>query len=81
MTKSSLILLINWPCFNQNGNTFSNCLRERSACFPKASERNAFLKVLERLKNMKRTASCKHRPAVKTIQCEQNLFNFHLHSS
>ena len=33
------------------------------------------------LKVMKRAASCKHRQAVKTIQCEKKLFNSHLHSS
>ena len=30
---------------------------------------------------MKRAASCKHRQAVKTIQCEKKLFNSHLNSS
>ena len=36
----------------------------------------------ERLLNfMKRAASCKHRQAVKTIQCEKKLFNSHLNSS
>ena len=30
---------------------------------------------------MKRAASCKHRQAVKNIQCEKKLFNSHLHSS
>ena len=33
------------------------------------------------LKVMKRAASCKHRQAVKTIQCEKKLFNSHLNSS
>ena len=33
------------------------------------------------LKVMKRAASCKHRKAVKTIQCEKKLFNSHLNSS
>ena len=30
------------------------------------------------LKVMKRAASCKHRQAVKTIQCEKKLFKSHL---
>ena len=30
---------------------------------------------------MKRAASCKHRQAVKNIQCEEKLFKSHLHSS
>ena len=30
---------------------------------------------------MKREASCKHRQAVKNIQCEKKLFTSHLHSS
>ena len=33
------------------------------------------------LKVMKPAASSKHRPPVKTIQCEKKLSNSHLHSS
>ena len=33
------------------------------------------------LKVMKQAVSCKHRQAVKTIQCEKKLFNSHLNSS
>ena len=33
------------------------------------------------LKVMNRAASCKHRQAVKTLQCETKLFNSHLHFS
>ena len=33
------------------------------------------------LKAMKRAALCKHRKAVKNIQCEKKLFKSHLHSS
>ena len=32
------------------------------------------------LKVMKRAASCKHRQAIKTVQCEKKLFNSHLYS-
>ena len=33
------------------------------------------------LKVMKQAVSCKHRQAVKTIQCEKKLFNSHVNSS
>ena len=33
------------------------------------------------LEVMKRTVSCKHREAIKNIQCEKNLLKSHLHSS
>ena len=34
----------------------------------------------KQLKVMKRAASCKHRQAAKTTQCEEKLFHSQLHS-
>ena len=42
--------------------------------------RSDFAKRLN-LQVMKRADSCKHRQAVKNIQCEKNLLKSHLHSS